>query len=412
MRARKLPVAYAPPAMPAANKSYLVSPLPRMKHLTTYLLSVPFLLFSRRLLLISGLCLLTPFGYAQRFAAIGDYGSAGPAEEAVAQLVKSWNPEFIITLGDNNYEVGDSATIDQNIGQYYHAYIYKYRGRYGPSASTNRFFPSLGNHDYYTRNGEPYKYYFTLPGNGRYYDFVRGDVHFFALDSDPAEPDGISASSVQAQWLRAGLAASTARWKIVYLHHAPYSSGSHGNTQELQWPFREWGASAVLAGHDHHYERLLVDELPYFVNGLGGRSIYGVRPQQLPQSQAIFNADYGAMLLNATPDSLTLQFVTRRQVLIDSYTLYRPVSPVPKLYPVSPNPFATTTTVEFFLPRPATVRLRVLNTLGQEVASLHQGPANEGWHRLEWSRNALTAGVYYVQLLSGGASQVVRAVVL
>ena len=37
------------------------------------------------------------------FAVIGDYGDAGQAELDVANLVKSWNPDFIITTGDNNY---------------------------------------------------------------------------------------------------------------------------------------------------------------------------------------------------------------------------------------------------------------------------------------------------------------------
>ena len=79
----------------------------------------------------------------------------------------------------------------------------------------------------------------------------------------------------------------------------------------------------VLAGHDHNYERLLVEGLPYIVNGLGGRSRYELNPVHVPQSQFTFNADYGAMLLTATADSLLLQFFTRRQVLVDSYVLHR-----------------------------------------------------------------------------------------
>ena len=365
----------------------------------------------RWVLLWFGLLVATR-SYGQRFAAIGDYGYAGPAERDVANLVKGWDPEFIITLGDNNYDLGDSMTIDQNIGQYYHAYIGNYKGRYGPRASTNRFFPSLGNHDYYTRNGEAYRDYFTLPGNGRYYDFVRGDVHFFALDSDPAEPDGVSATSVQAQWLRARLAASTARWKVVYLHHAPYSSGAHGNTPALQWPFREWGASVVLAGHDHHYERLSVDGLPYFVNGLGGRSVRSIKTQRVAGSQFGFTGEYGAMLLNATPDSLTLQFFTRNRVLVDSYVLQRPGGTVPKLQPVHPNPVQESATAEVFLPAAAAVQLRILNSVGQEVSSLHQGALRAGWHRFTWQRNSLPAGMYYVQLSGSGISQVTRVVVL
>lgn len=351
-------------------------------------------------------------GHAQRFAAIGDYGFAGNPERDVALLVKSWDPDFIITLGDNNYDSGDSSTIDQNIGQYYHSYIGNYRGRYGPSASTNRFFPSLGNHDYYTRNGEAYRDYFTLPGNGRYYEFVRGDVHFFALNSDPAEPDGITAASVQAQWLRARLAASSSRWNVVYLHHAPYSSGAHGNTPDLQWPFREWGASAVLAGHDHHYERLLVDELPYVVNGLGGRSIYRVAVQRLPQSQTTFNGDFGAMLITANTDSLVFQFYTRRRALVDTYVVHPKLSNVPKLFPVSPNPVEENAKILFSLPAPAVVQLRVLNSLGQEVARPYDGPATAGWHQLTWPRSGLPAGTYYLQLLGAGKPQVSRVSLL
>ncbi|MBK7191547.1 MAG: metallophosphoesterase [Myxococcales bacterium] len=211
-----------------------------------------------------------------RFAAIGDYGFAGAAEAAVANLVRSWNPDHVITLGDNNYEVGSATTIDANVGQYYRSYIFPYTGSYGPGATTNRFWPALGNHDWGTPGATPYLNYFTLPTNGageRYYQVVQGPVHFFVLDSDPAEPHGTSSTSIQAQWLRAALAASTAPWKIVYFHHAPYSSGNHGSTLAMRWPFQAWGAHAVLAGHDHHYERFSIDGIPYFVNGLGGRSL-------------------------------------------------------------------------------------------------------------------------------------------
>lgn len=71
------------------------------------------------------------------------------------------------------------------------------------------------------------------------------------------------------------LAASTATWKLVMLHHSPFSSGSnHGSIARLQWPYQTWGADAVLSGHDHLYERILAGSgFPYMVNGLGGASI-------------------------------------------------------------------------------------------------------------------------------------------
>jgi tartrate-resistant acid phosphatase type 5 len=262
--------------------------------------------------------------HAQRFACIGDFGLAGTPERDVATLVAGWNPEFIITMGDNNYEWGEAGTIDQNIGQYYHNYIYPYAGSYGAASpgSTNRFFPCLGNHDWATANAQGYLNFFALPGNERYYEFTRGNVQFFVVDSDAHEPDGVSSTSAQAQWLQQRLAAATKPWKVVYFHHAPYSSGQYGNIPMMQWPFKAWGASLVMAGHNHHYERLVVDGLPYIVNGLGGRSLYGIG-QPGPYTQALYAADYGAMLLNASANSLSMQFYTRSGQLIDSHTLLR-----------------------------------------------------------------------------------------
>lgn len=260
------------------------------------------------------------------FAVIGDYGLAGDGEAAVAALIDSWEPAFIITVGDNNYPDGEAETIDANIGQYYAPYIYPYQGQYTTTVSTkdvNRFFPTLGNHDFSGPDGaEPYLDYFTLPGNERYYDFVWGSVHLFALNSDFSEPDGISAGSVQAQWLQQQLAASTAPWQVVYFHVPPYSSGHHGSGAWMQWPFEAWGADAVLSGHDHHYERLLINGIPYFVNGLGGGAIYAVGTT-LPESQAHFSGTHGAMRVTATIEALTFEFITRNGEVVDQYTIKR-----------------------------------------------------------------------------------------
>ncbi|HEX8070948.1 MAG TPA: metallophosphoesterase [Pyrinomonadaceae bacterium] len=259
-----------------------------------------------------------------RFAVVGDFGDAGPAEQDVANLINGWQPDFVITTGDNNYPAGEAATIDANIGQFYHQYIAPYAGAYGAGADANRFFPVPGNHDWGSPTGlQPYLDYFTLPGNERYYDFVRGPVHFFALDSDPNEPDGRASTSTQAEWLRARLAASNARWKLVYFHHPAYSSGPHGSDPEMQWPFKEWGATAVLSGHDHDYERLVVAGLPYFVNGLGGRSRYTFA-DPLPESQARYSADFGAMLVNADAQAISFQFFNRAGALVDAYTVNAP----------------------------------------------------------------------------------------
>ncbi len=269
-----------------------------------------------------------------RFAAIGDFGDSenDAATRAVADMVKSWNPDFIITVGDNNYPDGARETLDDNVGQYYSEYIYPYQGKYMPGEPPNRFFPVLGNHDWGSRTIQPHLEYFPIDtsatytgssGNERYYDFIEGPVHFFALDSDSREPDGYTGWSPQAQWLRKELADSVVPWQLVYLHHAPYSSGArHGSSESLQWSFAAWGVDAILAGHDHVYERIEQDDIPYFVNGLGGRPLRGFgRP--VAGSQVRYSDDYGAMLIEATPDEITFSFyaVADGGTLIDSYTL-------------------------------------------------------------------------------------------
>jgi len=258
-----------------------------------------------------------------RFAVIGDYGKAGQNAADVAEMVLSWEPDLIITTGDNNYNHGEASTIDENIGQYYHSYIYPYYGEYGEGADgENRFFPSLGNHDWETDEAQAYFDYFTLPGNERYYEFVTGPVHFFALNGTYSEPDGINSQSVQAAWLREGLANSTAAWQIVYMHMPPYSSGRQGANPVMQWDYKAWGADAVISGHDHTYERIVIDGLPYFVNGTGGNGLYGFSTP-VPGSEFRYNRNFGAMLVEATEDYMTFEFysVYEGGTLIDSYTI-------------------------------------------------------------------------------------------
>ena len=256
-----------------------------------------------------------------RFAVIGDYGADTPDEGRVAALVKSWTVDFVVTTGDNNYPSGEESTIDQNIGKYYSDFIGNYRGRFGPgSGQVNRFWPSPGNHDWVNGIG-PYVAYFTLPGNERYYDVDVGLVHLYAVDSDPHEPDGITPSSVQGKWLKARLKTSKSCYDVVFFHHPPYSSARHGSSEGMRWPFREWGAEAVFAGHDHSYERLTVDGIPYLVQGLGGASKYPFPTAPLPETQFRYNDGYGATLVNASPSGITYDFFTADGIKRDTLTV-------------------------------------------------------------------------------------------
>src|SRR5689334_2165762 len=276
---------------------------------------------------------LGPRGAAQStvVGVIGDYGAAIegviPAgnELAVANLVKRWNPAFVLTLGDNNYPGGAAATMDFNIGQFYHEYIHPYLGVYGRGADTNRFFPCLGNHDW-VQNGQPTLDYFALPGVERYYRYQASpDLEWFALNSN-ADPDGTSATSIQGRWLQDALTNSTARWKIVYFHHPPYSAEAAGEgAAYMRWPFAAWGATLILAGHEHLYARLHTNGLPYLINGLGGDEIHSMGSPAAGVA-ARYNGDFGALRLEASATNLVAHFISRNNLVADTFVLGDPMA--------------------------------------------------------------------------------------
>ena len=58
-------------------------------------------------------------------AVIGDYGVDTSAEANVASLVASWNPNAVVTVGDNYYTSGGTGTgkYDLVVGKYYCAFL-------------------------------------------------------------------------------------------------------------------------------------------------------------------------------------------------------------------------------------------------------------------------------------------------
>ena len=86
------------------------------------------------------------------------------------------------------------------------------------------------------------------------------------LDSNrPREP-------AQLAWLDDTLASTNATWKIVALHHPPYSAGYQGSSQDVRDAFvpifQRHGVQLVLSGHDHDYQRSIeLDGVTYIVTG-------------------------------------------------------------------------------------------------------------------------------------------------
>lgn len=278
-----------------------------------------------------------------KIAVIGDYGAEGGGLTSVANMVKGWNPDQVLTTGDNVYSSASGA-YDTIIGQNYHDFIYPYTGAYGSGSPTglNRFWPVPGNHDWNNTSANPlslYLNFFTLPTNGgseRYYHtFLDANqrIHLFALDADSREPNGKTSSSTQGQWLQAAMSADTTScFKVVTEHEPPHCStigSSEGADSAMDWPYHAWGADVVLSGSRHGYERLSVSGFPFIVNGLGGGALWGDWNVIDPNSVYRFPTTpqrYGAQLItvtigNGTATLLSEFYAVGDTTPSDSYTI-------------------------------------------------------------------------------------------
>jgi hypothetical protein len=251
-----------------------------------------------------------------RFSFTSDAGHDNTDQKNVAAFIHSRNPDLLLFGGDNNHPDGAANTLQDNWAVYQ------------VDINRSRVFPALGNHDLDTLAGANQVAYFNSPGNGRYYRHRVGIVEFFCLNSglDSAavvqEPDGIQSTQTQGQWLQAALADSEAKWKVVYFHHAPYSNSTvHGpGLVTMRWPFKDWGADVVLTGHNHHYERLIVDDFPYIVCGTGGSSLYDFIASPTAESLVRIK-EFGALIGEADNKKLLLRFYTTDGVLKDIHAI-------------------------------------------------------------------------------------------
>lgn len=244
---------------------------------------------------------------------VTDYGQCDDAEAKVEARVRAWNPDVVVTTGDNTQGVDGCVPYTESVAAYYGHFLNDPRGP--------RFFPATGNHDY-EDNGQPapggkstaYTDFFDyLPTNAdaarRWYSARVGPVMFYMLDSDAPEPD----LALQRTWLRTSLAAAPdGVWKVVLFHRPPFTSGPHDPFTPMSpsagWDYKGWGVDIVLNGHQHVFEDVIVDGMHYVTTGVGGRVLERDCPTTRAAGSQTCIKGPGAVRLKVTESSLKLQY--------------------------------------------------------------------------------------------------------
>ncbi len=246
-----------------------------------------------------------------RFAVIGDMGTGEkPQYELAGKLIEyrqKFPFEFVITLGDNIY--GGDAPSD---------YESKFERPYKPLLDAGiKFYATLGNHD---KPNERFYKSFNMNGQ-QYYTYKKGNVRFFALDSNYMNPQ-------QVAWLEKELQNSGSDWKICYFHHPLYSSAAfHGSSTELRLVleplFVKYGVQVVFAGHDHVYERVKPQKgIHYFTEGASG-SLRAGNLKKTALTAAGYDQDRSFMLVEIAGDELYFQTISRTGRTVDSGVIGR-----------------------------------------------------------------------------------------
>lgn len=273
------------------------------------------------------------------------------------EIVNGRNPDFLLMPGDlvqgGGYQPGWDEFFRHNAGEF-DSGLSSYpilpalgnwenfgalNGGYGTDAD-GRFGPKFGRDKYHV--------YFDAPDNGtpehrdNYYRIDYGPITIITLDSSNGEPDDrrsnyggdgqppqisgqaytgagtdtqenytrtqyeaaggtdladFNPGSIQWNWAKAQLEDARAKGQMIFVqfHHAPYSSGEHGQPmnhvlstgqggtpmRQYQGMFEQYGVLAVLSGHSEMFERSFVDEngdgigVYYYDVGVSGDGLRG-----------------------------------------------------------------------------------------------------------------------------------------
>lgn len=243
------------------------------------------------------------------FLAFGDMGTGWKSEyNLIAQMAQN-SPQVypaVILLGDLIYPSAKKALIEPNIIKPFEQLFRK----------GFRFYPIWGNHDWIEQKALFVKQYFNAPD---YYSYQIGPAQFWSVNSNEFDDK-------QAYWLNNSLFSSKAVWKIVSLHHSPYSSGEvHRSNKNLIKSFcpilAKHKVDLCLSGHNHLYERTnKIDGVTYIVSGGGSASLHKFA-SSVDYSRAKVESTYHYLRIRGNINSLAIEAVNSENKIFDQALL-------------------------------------------------------------------------------------------
>jgi acid phosphatase type 7 len=242
------------------------------------------------------------------FAVVGDFGSGNANEAAVAALIGSWHPDFVLTVGDNAYPEGSADLLDPDIFRPYAAVMRE-----------SAWFPALGNHDYAADRGRPELEAFHSPGSERWYRFTWGNAAVVVLDSDTSVAPG----SPQLRFARKALALRSC-FRFAAWHHPPWeppgATISPGLRRTIVPLVEKDGVQVVFVGHVHAYARSRPHRgVVYVAVGTGGADLsYDADRLTIPSARVV-EGSFGALRVDVTGRTARFRYETVGRAVRDDF---------------------------------------------------------------------------------------------
>jgi hypothetical protein len=239
---------------------------------------------------------------------VGDIQPPSDSSNSAATAALAGRAEFILGLGDYQYQDGSLAD--------YNRYFDRTWG-----ANVPKTYPVLApNHDQNWQAGETLNYWNGGGARGvrapvtlrplTPYSFTRGGWHFVALPDACFRVSGCDADAITT-WLRNDLAAHRSACTVAYFHQAYFTSATDGHdTFDAVAPWVkvlvDQRVDILLQGHNHDYERFAPQNesrgadpngIQAFVVGTGGIGFYSFQGTA-PNSVTRQNDTFGVLELS------------------------------------------------------------------------------------------------------------------